>query len=132
MTTAPLPVFDADALRQAASRGGGRPPCERCAALACPGWETVPGGCDRTALQRIATLRQPGDDEPSTTEYHPGGTNSWSPEAPIAVGHAPYNRCDVWQCIGCGRVFLRYTEYEGYYVDERIRAVDPARVVHAG
>ncbi len=129
MSDASLSVFGALELREAAGRSAGRPPCERCAGLACPGWESVPGGCDRTALRRIATLRRPGDDAPSTAEYHPDGTNLWSPEAPIAIGHAPYDRCDVWACVGCGRLFLRYTEYEGYYVDDRIRAVDPACIV---
>ena len=48
---------------------------------------------------------------------------------PVALGYHPYNRCDVWRCTACRRVFLRYTEYGGYYQDERIRLVDPGLVV---
>lgn len=29
----------------------------------------------------------------------------------------------------CERPFLRYTEYGGYYVDERIREVNPELIV---
>ena len=49
-------------------------------------------------------------------------------DAPIAPAYFPYNRCDVWQCRACARVYLRYTEYGGYYEDERVRALDPALV----
>jgi hypothetical protein len=31
--------------------------------------------------------------------------------------------------VACGRAFLRYTEYGGYYVEPRIRALDPALIV---
>jgi hypothetical protein len=34
----------------------------------------------------------------------------------------------VWQCKACARAYLRYTEYGGYYEDERVRALDPALV----
>lgn len=104
-------------------------PCSECAAFVCPGWESLGGDFDRTRLRRVGTLRAAGDDEPTLAEYHPGGTHGWSAEAPIALGYFPYNRCDVWQCVSCGRAFLRYTEYGGYYVDERIRQLDPALIV---
>jgi hypothetical protein len=29
----------------------------------------------------------------------------------------------VWECSVCGRLYLRYTEGGGYFVDRRIRAV---------
>lgn len=54
-------------------------------------------------------------------EYHPQGTNQWSPDAPIALGWHPYNRCTLWRCHHCNAAFLRYTEYGGYYQDDRIR-----------
>lgn len=95
--------------------------CSRCQSLVCKGWESVPGGFDLTRLNRIGTLREPDDSEPTLEEYHPAGTGSWSTDSPIAVGWFPYNRCDVWQCSGCARPFLRYTEVGGYYTDERIR-----------
>jgi hypothetical protein len=34
----------------------------------------------------------------------------------------------VWQCAACGRPFLRYTEYGGYYVEERIRPLQAALI----
>ncbi len=97
--------------------------CPLCSALVCQGWESLPGGFDRSSVRCVGTLCHPGDDEPTIAEYHPTGTHGWSPDAPIALGWFPYNRCDVWQCIGCGRPFLRYTEFGGYYTDERIREV---------
>jgi hypothetical protein len=33
--------------------------------------------------------------------------------------------------VQCGRPFLRYTEYGGYYVEERIRELRAALVVDA-
>lgn len=125
----PLAVLDADALRALGQAHAGRGPCACCAGLVCPGWEGVPGGFDRSHLRPIGTLRRPDDDAPSMEEHHPGGTNGWSADAPIAPGFFPYNRCDVWDCTGCGRPFLRYTEYGGYYVEERIRALDGSLVV---
>ncbi len=118
----PLPVLDAHDLRALAAD---RPAtaCPRCAALVCPGWEAIPGTFDTGALRRIGTLRQPEVDDPTLAEYHPGGTHAWSPDAPIAVDHHPYNRCDVWECAACRRPFLRYTEYGGYYQEERVRAL---------
>lgn len=100
-----------------------RAECSKCLALACKGWESVPGGFDRSNLRCVGTLCDPEDDEPTLAEYHPAGTHGWSADAPIALGWFPYNRCDVWQCIACDRPFLRYTEFGGYYTDERIREV---------
>ena len=82
-------------------------------------------------LRLVGTLRQPGVEEPTLEEYHPQGTRGWSPDAPIAPAFFPYNRCDAWQCVQCGRPFLRYTEYGGYYVEERIRELRAALVVDA-
>jgi len=106
--------------------------CTTCAALVCPGWESMPGGFDASSLVRVGTLRQAvGDDEePTLEEYHPLGTRNWSADAPIAPAFFPYNRCDAWQCGNCGRTFLRYTEYGGYYQDERIRELQ-ARLLDA-
>ena len=102
------------------------PPCPVCAALVCAGWESVPGSFDRSRLREIGSLRHPGDEEPTFQEHHPDGTNGWSADAPIAPAFFPYNRCTVWQCTSCTRVFLRYTEYGGYYQEERIREFAPA------
>ena len=125
-----LPVLDAAALRELAVRQDG-PGCAAFAAIKAPGWEALPGSFDANALRKVGTLRQPGDDEPTLEEYHPTGTRSWSPEAPIAPAFFPYNRCDAWQCANCGRPFLRYTEYGGYYVEERIRELHADRIAEA-
>ena len=131
MSDASIPLLDArDLIRLA---GAATPPaaCPRCAAISSRGWESVPGGFDRDALRRVGTLRHRGNDEPTLQEHHPAGTNAWSADAPIVPAFFPYNRCDVWECAGCHRPFLRYTEYGGYYVEERIRPVDATLVVAA-
>ena len=35
-------------------------------------------------------------------------------------------RC--WECVTCPRLFLRYTEYGGYYEDARIRELNAGLV----
>jgi hypothetical protein len=127
MSDASLPLLDAGDLVRLAGAATG--PCPHCAALSARGWESLPGGFDRSALRAVGTLRRPGDEEPTLEEFHPAGTHGWSPDAPIAPAFFPYNRCDVWACSGCGRPFLRYTEYGGYYVEERIRPVEAGLVV---
>lgn len=117
---ADLPFLDAAALKALAAAHPDVP-CPVCASLRSPGWESLSATFDAKQLRKVATLRQPGVDEPTLEEHHPAGTNNWSAEAPIAVDFFPYNRCDVWQCVRCGRPFLRYTEYGGYYVEERCR-----------
>jgi hypothetical protein len=123
-----IPVLDAGGLRQLA-RTHAHAPCPQCASLKAPGWEALPGGFDRDRLRKLATLRRPEVEDPTLEEFHPQGTNAWSADAPIAPAFFPYNRCEVWQCVQCGRPFLRYTEYGGYYVEERIRELDAALVI---
>lgn len=127
MSDPETPVLDVAALRALAREHPG-PACPACAALKAPGWEALPGSFDAARLRKVGTLRQPGEEDPTLEEYHPAGTRSWSPDAPIAPAFFPYNRCDVWQCAACGRPFLRYTEYGGYYVEERIRELALARI----
>ncbi|MBL0426181.1 hypothetical protein [Ramlibacter alkalitolerans] len=124
MTEADVPVLDAKGLRRLAAAQP-RQPCPACAAVRAPGWEALGTSLDRGALRKVATLRQPDVEDPTLEEHHPNGTHGWSPDAPIAPAFFPYNRCDVWQCAQCGRAFLRYTEYGGYYVEERIRELRP-------
>jgi hypothetical protein len=121
----------AEALRALAQRHDGAAPCPSCAPLACPGWEAFPGSVPKSALRQVGSLRADAYDEPTLEEYHPGGTDYWSPRAPIAPAFHPYNRCDVWACAQCGRPFVLYTEYGGYYEEKRIRAVDAALVTDA-
>jgi len=125
-----LPLLAADDLRRlgAQRRAGER--CAQCGGLHCPGWETLPGGFDAGGLRPVGTLRDPQVAEPTVEEYHPGGTSAWSPDAPIAPAFHPFNKSDAWRCTTCARLFLRYTEYGGYYHEERIREVDPALVVN--
>ncbi len=100
-----------------------------CACLKAPGWESVTAPLGAPLLQRLGTLRDPDEAEPTVQELHAQGSRYESPHAPIAPDWFPYNRCDVWACVACGRGFLQYTEFGGYYVDHRLREVDPARVV---
>jgi hypothetical protein len=72
-------------------------------------------------LTCIGTLRDPDIYEPTFEQHHPDGTNYDSPNAPISVKHFPYNRCEAHTCKTCERVLLKYTEYGGYYVDQRVR-----------
>jgi hypothetical protein len=121
----PLPLLDVSDLRRLAASHAGRRPCPACAALVCPGWEALPGTFDRKRLEVVGTLRDPAIEDPTLEEYHPAGTGAWSSAAPIAPAFFPYNRCEVWRCAACARPFLRYTEYGGYYVEERIRELGP-------
>jgi hypothetical protein len=98
-----------------------------CEHLRCAGWESVIATVGEPLLRRLGTLRPPGDEEP-TVEEAPG-SRYWASDAPISLAHFPYNRCEVWACMACGRAFLQYTEFGGYYVDHRIRGVEPGLVV---
>ncbi|GAB3770082.1 hypothetical protein GCM10028796_36270 [Ramlibacter monticola] len=130
MTGTDLPLLDAEGLRRLAAALP-QQPCRACAAIRAPGWESLPASLDRDRLRKVASLRQPQVEDPTLEEHHPDGTHGWSPDAPIAPAFFPYNRCDVWQCVQCGRAFLRYTEYGGYYVEERIRELRPRLIVAA-
>lgn len=127
MTDNSVPVLDAPGLRRLAEAQAG-PGCPACSAIKAPGWEAMPGSFDRGQLRKVATLRQDAVEDPTLQEYHPQGTNAWSPDAPIAPEWFPYNRCEVWACAACDRPFLRYTEYGGYYVEERVRELRPELV----
>lgn len=102
--------------------------CPECSSLSCPGWMSVPGYFDRGKLSLLGTLRKEGAAE-CWDEYHPDGTNLWSEDAPISLVHHPYNQSDVIECRRCKRKFLLYTEYGGYYRDERIRELNPKLIV---
>ncbi len=102
--------------------------CPECVTLSCPGWVSVPGYFDLAKLKLVGTLRREGSEE-CWDEYHPHGTNLWSEDAPIALQHHPYNRADVRECVCCKRTFLHYTEYGGYYLDERIRELDAILII---
>ncbi len=127
--SAPVPTLSAEAILELAAQPRPTARC-RCAVLQCVGWETLSATFDETLLRRVG--RVSGADayeEPTHEEYHPDGTRYASADAPIALGHFPYNRCELWQCLRCARAFLRYTEYGGYYIDHRIREVNPVLVI---
>lgn len=98
-----------------------------CARLVCPGWESIGQPLGAPLLRCLGTLRAPGDEEPTLDEWP--GSSYWSASTPIAPTYFPGNRCSVWACAACGRGFLQYTEFGGYYVDHRLRQIDPALVV---
>jgi hypothetical protein len=102
--------------------------CPECTSLSCPGWVSKPGYFDLGKLNILGTLRVEGAEE-CWEEYHPEGTNLWSEDAPISIQHHPYNRSDVLECLHCKRKFLHYTEYGGYYLDERLRELNSKFVV---
>jgi hypothetical protein len=118
-----------DDLKRLAAQSGATPPCKACSPLAFAGWESFPGTASDADLIKVGTIGPSGDDEPTLDEYHPEGTNYWSASAPIALAFHPYNRCELWKCRHCGHLFLRYTEYGGYYEDRRIRDLNPALIV---
>jgi len=97
----------------------------RCGLGACTGWASLTEERWPTAqMRRIATLRDPDLQEPTFEERHPQGTRYDSPAAPIALKHFPYNRSELWHCQQCQRHLLRYTEFGGYYMEHRVRALD--------
>lgn len=120
-----LSAGDVLALAQAAPQKT----CPDCEPFASAGWESFPGTRTDAPLKPLGALWLPGDDEPTLEEWRPSGVDQWSPGAPIALAFHPYNRSEVWACRACGHLFLRYTEYGGYYEDQRIREVQVHLVV---
>jgi hypothetical protein len=103
-----------------------RPQACSCSLGACAGWEGLTEERWPAAhVQPVGSLRDLDITEPTFEEQHPGGTRYDSPNAPVAVKFFPYNRCDIWRCTQCQRHLMRYTEYGGYYVDHRVRALPP-------
>ena len=117
--THPPPLTESD-LRDCAIQATAQPRCAACAPLWRPGWESLSGAMSAAHLEPMGALGTEADWD-RLGEYHPQGTNLWSPDAPIALGWHPYNRCTLWRCPRCAGAFLRYTEYGGYYEEERIR-----------
>lgn len=126
------PLLQTAALETLAAQHPGRS-CT-CGMGQCRSWESVPDErWPAQQVRRIGTLR-PVDasvSEPTYEEFHPHQTRYDSPEAPIAPAFFPYNRCDVFSCAQCERVLLKYTEYGGYYVDHRVRALQAGLVSDA-
>ncbi|SNT18832.1 hypothetical protein SAMN06265795_11666 [Noviherbaspirillum humi] len=102
-----------------------------CARQPHASWESQSTSFPEELLQPLGRVASEADEEPTVREHHPHGTNLWSPDAPIALNYYPANRSEIWQCRQCSRCYLRYTEYGGYYVDRRIRALQPALITLA-
>ncbi|MBN3820266.1 hypothetical protein G3N57_28480 [Paraburkholderia sp. Se-20369] len=126
-----LPYLDHDALSKLAADAANVTSSCTCTKTPLAGWTSLPLSLPDAQLVEVGTLALPGDPEPTYAEYHPAGTRYGSDDAPIAPRHFPYNRCNVSRCRSCGRLFLRYQEGGGYFIDQRIRALDPALVVDA-
>lgn len=92
-----------------------------CSAPTLDAWTSLPVSFPEQQLSELGTLVRDLYTEATFEEYHPQDTGLWSVEAPIAPRYYPCNRCTVWQCRTCGRVYLRYVEGGGYFVDPRIR-----------
>ena len=126
-----LPYLDHDALLKLTAEAAHIMQSCVCTKTPLAGWTTLPLSLQDAQLTEVATLAPPGETEPTYAEHHPAGTHYASDDAPIALRHFPYNRCTVNRCRSCGRLFLRYQEGGGYFIDQRIRALDPALVVDA-
>ena len=94
-------------------------------------WTRTPVEFPQASMRSAGTLLDDPYAEPTYAEYHPQGTSYWSADAPIAPRYFPYNRCTVQQCTLCGRSCLSYVEAGGYYVEPRVRALDPRLLVDA-
>lgn len=121
-----LDIDELNALAEASASATGSCNCE---IASYAGWTRTPVSFPQAQMRPAGTLAGDPYAEPTYAEYHPHGTNYWSPDAPIAIHHFPYNRCAVQQCTACGRHCLSYVEAGGYYVEPRIRALDARLVV---
>lgn len=125
---AKLQFDDLQALARASSAAAA--PCG-CSIAQYTGWTRVPVSFPEDRMRTVGTLIEDPYAEASFAEHHPHGTNYWSPDAPIAPRYFPYNRCSVHQCADCSRCCLRYVEAGGYYVEPRIRALQPGLLTDA-
>jgi hypothetical protein len=100
-----------------------------CTTKSLVGWEGWPASLREDQFQKIGSLVEAAKEDSTLDEYHPNGTSFWSPEAPIAARYYPYNRCDLWECLKCSRVYLHYNDDGAYHSESRVRALDPLLIV---
>ena len=123
------PIASAEELRALLATAPQATACQ-CALGPCEGWESLAEyRWEAGHMQLCGTLRDPAIDEPTLEEKHPAGTRYDDPAAPIALKFFPYNQCDIWHCQRCERHLLRYTEFGGYNVAPRIRALKPEAIL---
>lgn len=126
-----LPYLDFPQIDSLASRSEAvQKPCS-CVKTSLIGWASLSVSFPEEQMQRVGTLTHGNPDEATFADFLPNGRGYWSDDAPIAPRYFPYNRCDVWECTACRRIFLRYTEGGGYFVDQRIRALTRSLLVDA-
>jgi|GEM_PF-105496 len=137
MAMKPPPRLDAPGLK-ALAKAASPQKCQ-CALGPCAGWESMTEdrwpGPQMTAVGSLRAALAEGENaagsEPTFEEFHPQGTRYDSPLAPFAPKFFPCNRSDVFSCNRCQRLLLRYTEFGGYYVDHRVRALNADLLVDA-
>ncbi len=105
-------------------------PCS-CALGACPAWESMTEDRWPVAdMQPLGTLRDPDVYEPTFEKHHPDRTRYDSPDASVSAQHFPFNRCDVYRCMPCQRVLMRYTEFGGkcdsYFTVIHLNSIKPS------
>jgi hypothetical protein len=124
-----LPLLRSAAELRQLTQGRDTTPCS-CALRRCGPWDSVSeGDWPREHMAPVGTLRDSAEPEPTFEEFHPDGTRYESPDAPVAIRFFPFNRCDIWLCGRCDQHWLRYTEFGGYYVDQRARRLQPEQIV---
>ncbi|AKM33137.1 hypothetical protein AB870_22945 [Pandoraea faecigallinarum] len=127
-----LPYLDYAAFVAHADAAGDPSTDCQCTRTPLDGWASLPNSLPDTQLEAVGTLFDRHDtQEPTFAEYHPDGTSYWAANAPIAPRYFPYNRANLCRCRDCGRLYLRYQEGGGYFVDQRIRRVNRAWIVDA-
>lgn len=100
-----------------------------CTMKSLTGWEGWPASLREDQFRKVGSLIKEAKEDSTIDEYHPNGTSFWSLDAPIAPLYYPYNRCDVWECLKCSRLYLRYNDDGAYHSESRIRALDPGLIV---
>ena len=124
-------LIDVQTLKElTASSGAARLDCP-CQRRDLSGWGDWPIGFHEEDFMRLGTLSRYAPEESTLDEYHPGGTNYWSSNAPVAPQYYPYNQSTVWQCASCERIYLRHNDDGAYHVASRVRSVEATLIVDA-
>jgi hypothetical protein len=116
-----MPALDFSALTALAAASSAVTRDCACNSRPLLGWESFPASLDLSMFENIGTLFEDPFAEPTFAEYHPHKTRYDSADAPVAPRYFPYNRCELARCRLCARIYLRYAEAGGYFVDQRMR-----------
>jgi len=86
-----------------------------------------------SGLRDIANLRENPFDEPGFTEYHPHGTRYESPLAPIVIERtSPTTAAPLPRATTAAATICAHTEAGGYFVEQRIRALNRPDLIIEG